>query len=134
MIERDYDEGDDDWEEERTWSCSDEQDERIKKVLGDIDDGDYIAAYKAWESYLKTVLKFPFDAEVSEYQERGLLECGDKVVVKAIESVEDPYGIIVKVAAGKKQFYFPLCDLEVVGEKSENYEPVYDYAVWFANR
>jgi hypothetical protein len=128
------DDDDDEWEEGLTWSDSYEQDERIKKVVGDIADEDYITAFEAWEVYFKTILKLPFDAEVSEYQERGALKCGDKVVVKAFESIEDPYGIVVKIIAGKKEYYFPLCDLKAIDEKSVNYEPLFDYAVWFANR
>lgn len=35
---------------------------------------------------------------------------------------------------GKKTGYVPLCDLEVTSKTDVNYWPVYEYAVWFANR
>jgi len=125
---------DDNYEEERTWSWSNEQDERIREVMAGIDDENYSAAFEGWEGYLKTALKLPFEAEVSEYQERGPLKCGDKVVVSAFESVDDLYGIIVRIAVGRKELYFPLCDLKAIDEKSANYTPLFDYDVWFANR
>ena len=34
----------------------------------------------------------------------------------------------------RRKYVFPLCDLEVVDKSSSNYQPVKDYAVWFANR
>lgn len=125
---------DDDYEEECTWGWSKEQDERIGKVIAGIDDEDYTAAFDTWEKHLKNVLKLPFEAEVSEYQERGSLKCGDKVVVRAIESSDDLYGIIVRINSGRKELYFPLCDLKAADEKSANYTQLFDYDVWFANR
>jgi hypothetical protein len=61
----------------------------LGKVVGDIADEDYLTAFEAWDSYLKTVLKLLFDAEVSEYQERGPLKCGDKVIVGAQYAKKD---------------------------------------------
>ena len=34
----------------------------------------------------------------------------------------------------KSYYVFPLCDLEVLDKSSPYYQPVKDYAVWFANR
>lgn len=121
-------------EDERTWGLSDEQDERIRKVISDISDEDYLDAFEAWEDYLKYVLKLPFDAEVSEYQEKRQLKCGDKVIVNEFVSVEDPYGIIVKIIVNMKDYYFPLCDLSTIDKNSSNYKPLDDYSVWFSNR
>jgi len=48
--------------------------------------------------------------------------------------VEDPYGVLVNIKAGRDTYVFHLCDLKVVNEKSDNFTPSDDYAVWFANR
>lgn len=120
--------------EECSFGRTDEQDERIRKVVGNIAGKDYLKSFKAWDEYLKKALELPFSTEVFEYQERGALQEGDIVVVKEFKLVDDLYGIIVKVSFGKKEYYFPLCDLEVSDKKSKNYELLDDYSVWFANR
>jgi hypothetical protein len=48
--------------------------------------------------------------------------------------VDDLYGVIVDLRHGRLTCAFPLCDLEVIDERSPNHQPVRDYAVWFANR
>ncbi len=92
------------------------------------------AAFESWEEHLQQVLRFPFEVEIVEFQERGPLSQGDKVKILEIASVEDMYGIIVTVSHKRGVYQFPLCDLEVMGQASPNYHPVKDYAVWFANR
>jgi hypothetical protein len=49
-------------------------------------------------------------------------------------TVDDLYGIIVRVTHRRRLVAFPLCDLEVTDERSPNYQLVEDYGVWFANR
>ena len=63
----------------------DEQDKRIEKILEGIDEDDDIEAMATWMKYLKKHLKFPFEAEISEYQEGGPLKAGYKLQVKRIE-------------------------------------------------
>jgi hypothetical protein len=109
------------------------QDLRIRTFLIGIEDDNMLKAYEKWENYLIKTLKFPFEAEIFEYQEKGKLQEGDKITVKSIDSTDDLYGIIVNVAKKKKQYVFPLCDLEVVDKKSKNYLPVNDYIYRFAN-
>jgi len=112
------------------WLDSDDQeDQRIYKVIADTDDPE-----EAWNDYLKKILVFPFEAEVSEPQDRGPLRSGDKVQVDKIDSVDDLYGILVKVSQGRQRLVFPLCDLTATDKKSPNYLPVNDYSVWFSNR
>ena len=48
--------------------------------------------------------------------------------------VDDLYGVIVRLAYGRRKYDFPLCDLEVTDKRSPNDQIVKDYAVWFANR
>ncbi len=107
---------------------------RIQKILGGVDSQSEWAAFRAWESYLKTTLKFPFDAEVSEAQDHGHLRQGNKVQVTKMLEVLEMYGIIVELRHQKRKYQHPLCDLEVLHKKSSNYQPLEDYCIWFANR
>ena len=111
------------------WSGGDQEDKRISKVIADAED-----KLEAWDDYLRGVLKFSFEAKVSEYQEKGPLKDGDKVQVQRITEADDLYGVLVDVKYGRKHFVFPLCDLTVRDKKSANYTPINDYCGWFVNR
>lgn len=106
----------------------------ISQILAGIDSDDTFELLERWEEYLSATLTFPFKAEVTEFQERGPLRDGDILDVFGIESVEDVYGLIVKVKKGRKTHYFPLCDLSALDQKSPNHDPLHLYAVWFANQ
>ena len=121
-------------ENEHNWSFLGEEGRRIKAVLGNIEDDDGWAAFEAWEEHFGKVLKFPFEAEVSELQERGPLRAGDTITVLGLEGSQDLYGVLVSLRHKRRKYVFPLCDLEVTDKRSSNYQPVKDYAVWFANR
>ena len=43
-------------------------------------------------------------------------------------------GILVDIEYKRKNYIFPLADLEVIEKSSSNYLPIKDYVVWFANR
>ena len=117
------------------WVSLGEEGKRIQKVLAGIDADDEMGALGAWEEHLDKKLRFPFEAAVAEFQERGPLRDGDKIVVTGnADATDEMYGIIVDVRVGKRKYAFPLCDLEVTDKKSPNYQLVKDYAVWFANR
>jgi len=111
------------------WLGEGEEGERILQVIADADD-----EVEAWDNHLAQVLTFPFDAEVSEPQDRGHLHEGDHVQVKGLAEEDDLYGVLVNVTRGRERFVFPLCDLTVLDRKSPNYRPVKDYCIWFANR
>lgn len=111
-----------------------EEGARIQEVLAGVDGDDGLGCMRAWCEHIETVVSFPLDAEISEFQERGPLRGGDQVRVLAISDVDDLYGLIVDVRSGRKKCAFPLCDLEVVDKESPNYQPVKDYCIWFANR
>lgn len=114
------------------WVDMGDEGERIAKVLADAADGD--DEVEVWNKHLMQVLAFPFEAKVSEFQEKGPLKDGDRVQVQGIVEADDLYGILVDVQSGRKHFVFPLCDLTVRDRRSTNYTPVHDYCVWFANR
>ena len=119
---------------EHAWDYLGKQGQRIHKVLQDVDEDDDLEAFEAWQEYLEAHLKLPFDAAVSEFQERGPLQAGDQVKVIGFEGVEDLYGVLVNIKAGRNSYVFPLCDLKAANEKSANFTLTDDYAVWFANR
>lgn len=106
----------------------------IRQVLAGVDPDDESAMWDAWENHLEKSLQFPFEAEVAEFQERGPLQTGQKVMVQEITDVDELYGVLVAVKHKRRTFHFPLCDLEATNSKSANYQPVKDYVVWFANR
>jgi hypothetical protein len=110
------------------------QGQRIHQVLKDVDEDDGLEAYEAWQEYLEAHLKMPFEAVVSEYQERGPLQAGDLVKVVGFEGAEDLYGVLVNIKARGNAYVFPLCDLKAANDKSANFTLTDDYAVWFANR
>lgn len=105
----------------------------ISRILDGIERDDEFEMFERWEEYFSATLTFPFKAEVTESQGRGPLRSGDILTVHGVESVEEMYGLIVKVKKERKTYYFPLCDLTPIDEKSSNYQPVRNYAIWFAN-
>jgi len=111
-----------------------EQGRRIQQVLNSASRKGEMGAFKAWEKHLTASLAFPFEAEVSEWQERGPIQTGEHVSVLGVEMVDDSYGIIVSIKAKRGHYDFPLCDLEAIPDTSPNYQPLNDYVVWFANR
>jgi hypothetical protein len=119
---------------QHSWAWLGEEGRRIQKVLAGTNPDDIMAMLHAWEKHLADNLKFPFEAEVAEFQERGPLRTGDRVKVTGISLVDDLYGIVVHVRIGGQTFNFPLCDLEAIDKGSSNYEVALDYATWFANR
>ena len=119
---------------EHNWDYLGKQGRRIHKVLQDIDEDDELEAFETWQRYLEAHLRLPFEAVVSEFQERGPLQAGNLVKVIDFEGVEDLYGVLVNIKARGNAYVFPLCDLKAVNEKSANFTLTDDYAVWFANR
>ena len=114
------------------WLGMDKEGERISKVIANAGSAD--DEVEAWNNHLMQVLVFPFEAKVSEVQEKGPLNDGNMIRVQEIAEADDLYGILVNVQYGRKRFVFHMCDLDVRDRKSANYTPVQDYCVWFANR
>jgi len=119
---------------EHSWDYLGKQGQRIYQVLRDVDEDEDLEAFEAWQEYLEAHLKLTFEAVVSENQERGPLQAGNRVTVVGFEGVEDLYGVLVNIKAGRNSYVFPLCDLKAINEKSTHYTLTDDYAVWFANR
>ena len=117
------------------WVSLGEEGKRIQKVLAAMEVDDDLDEFGAWVEHLEKNLRYPFEAVIAEFQERGSLRGGDKVIVTGnADATDEMYGIIVDVRVGRRKYAFPLCDLEVTDKKSPNYQLVKDYAIWFANR
>jgi len=86
-----------------------------------------------WGTYLLENLVFPFDAVVSDYQERGPVQDGDKVSVKSLSFEDDKYGILVEIRLSRRKYYFPLVDLTVLDKKSQNCKLIEKYQEGWAN-
>jgi hypothetical protein len=115
------------------WTHWGEEGRYIKQVLEQVDTDDELAVLKTWATELKKTLCFPFEAEVTEFQERGRMQSGDSVTVKGISTADDLYGVVVQISGKHGTNAFPLCDLKSKDASSSNYVPVHAYAVWFAN-
>ncbi len=98
---------------------------------------------RSWEPWLQDNLKFPFsikrmedddDAYFTDIGKSKPFRLGHVMEAIDIELEDDHYGIILKVKEGKEIGHVPLCDVEVTSKESENFWPVREYVVWFANR
>ncbi len=118
------------------WLGLGEEGVRIQKVLSGIKLEDYNSALWAWKEHLDKKLNFPIKAEVVELMERGSLRVGEQVIIYGIdEFVDEMRGLFAKVEyQNSKGFEFPLADLEVLDKKSQNFQHIKDYVVWYANR
>ena len=132
--EDDAEETRDELEDLYRYSYLGEEGRRMNAVLRGVAGDDVIGQFRAWARHLQQTLKFPFEAEVAEFQERGRLRAGDILQVLNIEMVDDHYGIIVHCRRRREQIDAPLADLECTNKRSANYDQVKDYVVWFANR
>jgi hypothetical protein len=112
-----------------------EQDLRIAALLENVaDEEDDEKALQAWLRHLEAKLSLPFEAQIVETQENGLLKAGAQVSVFDFAGIHNEYGIMVSIKTARKRFDFPLSNLEVCEETSPNYQLVDDYEVWFYDR
>ncbi len=98
---------------------------------------------RSWELWLRNNLKFPFpiermedddDAYFTDIAKSAPFRLGHAMKAIDIETEDGHYGIILKVREGRRVGYVPLCDVEVTSKENENYWPVMEYVIWFANR
>lgn len=61
-----------------------------------------------WEEFLYDNLIFPFEGIIDEYQEKGSIKEGDKVVVMGIYFEDDLYGVIADIKWVGKSISFQL--------------------------
>jgi hypothetical protein len=117
-----------------SWLHLEKGGERIQKVLDGIDPQDEQACLEAWFDHLEGTLTFPFEAELTEFEDYGPIRAGDTVRVIGLNDIFRDYGILVDVKMGRRKYQLPLADLRVKNNQTPQYQVIEDYAVWFANR
>ncbi len=76
---------------------------------------------------LKKKLTFPFEAEVYLYSYSEVLNTGDIVNVISVDDYLELEGVLMKIKKGRKVYYIPLDELEVLDKKSENFKIIEAY-------
>ncbi len=89
--------------------------------------------FGAWIDFLEDKLKFPFAVVITE--SHGPRRAGHKMRALSLYDWDNKYGIFARCKESEgDRIDFPLCDMEAVDQKSENYKWLRRYVVWFANR
>jgi len=142
-------------------SKEDDQDRRIRAILGDEEDTDFDDAVGAFFDHLKANLQLPCDVtgiEDFRWEEPYVFGMGDQdeyeELKKTQPSYEDRYELLevlrdggsewmmfweediaarVRRISDDKMFVLGLAELEVIDKGSPNHQLVDDYAVWFVN-
>ena len=139
---------------------TDEQDERIKSILGDYEEMDHDDAVTKYAKYLKANLDLPCTVTGLEdfaWEETFVWGGGDEDEYeeekKTLPSYEDEYEILeichgkgsewmmfdddiavrVMRTSDQKDFILGLSELEVVDQKLPQYQLLDDYSCWFVN-
>ena len=100
-------------------------------------------AVRDWPKWLSQQLAFPFTAMREEddddaYFKAGAAKApfrlGHKMEVVGLAEEDVDRGVMVKVRERNRIGSVPLCDVEVTPKTDQNFWPVREYVVWFANR
>jgi hypothetical protein len=113
----------------------------------DEDGGAFEKKFEEWHSrdwlkWLAENLAFPFIVTREEDDDEAyftdacedLFRLGHKMEVVGIDEDDVDDGITAEVKENGKTGYVPLGDLQVKPKTNENFWPVREYVVWFANR
>ena len=139
----------------------DAQDARIAAVLSGCEDATFEECVTKFYEHLKTSLQLPCDVTGSEdfpWEEFYVLGPGDPAEYERLKkdqpsfedvfeliaivpdaysewmiSVGDDLGAQVRRKSDDQEFLLGLSDLVAVDKKSNNYQLINDYAVWFVN-
>lgn len=121
--------------QQHAWAFLGAEGQRIQTVLAGIDREDDYRARMAWREFLQRRLEFPFFAVVDVGPPYGPVRPETRVAVSDLNIVvDDTYGVLAELGGGPNGQLHPLCDLRIDDGKSQNFQPVHDYCVWFANR
>jgi hypothetical protein len=118
-------------EEEFFWSDLGEQGERIRAVLKTAKSKTEKDSLKAWDTYLKSKLKFPMKV-IFVGESEGVFNEGAALSLLSIDSISDMMGIMGTAKLEKGTASVPLCELDTEEENEANLA-LYDYCIWFAN-
>jgi hypothetical protein len=137
------------------------QESRIRAVLGDDEEDVSEEAVERFCEHLKKYLKFPFEVtgiDDFDWEEFYVVGPGDKVEYERLKKTQPSYkdrydlleidneadsewmlfagediAALVRRKSDGRQFYLGLAELKATDRKSNNYQLLDDYAVWFAN-
>ena len=113
------------------WEGMGEEGEQIAQILGNSKTEK--AAYKAWETYLKKELTFPFTAEFYS-EESTIIQNGVNLIALKLGNTDKDYGISVEVSFRNSMQQVPLSDLSISEEESPNFKVLDLYSTWFTNK
>lgn len=93
-----------------------------------------------WGKYLAENLCLPFEAIVTEISDEeffgvsaiGPIRYEDKLTVVSVDFEDDLHGVLVSVKKGKKNYTYPLIDLEPTDKNSSNTKLLNNYGSWFS--
>ena len=142
-------------------SQQDEQEMRIKEILGGDDELDFDKAVEAFYDYLNQHLKLPCEVtgiEDFQWEEPYVFGPWDKGEYKQLKKTQpsytDRYELLkieqniqsrwmmcgdediaahVRRTSDSKKFILGLSELETTNKKSHNHQLIDDYSVWFVN-
>ena len=137
------------------------QESRVKAVLGDDEEPVSEETVKRFCEHLKKHLKFPFEVtgiEDFDWEEFYVVGPGEKQEYERLKKTQpshkDRYDLLeidleadsewmlfsdedipalVRRKSDGRQFYLGLAELEATDRKSNHYQLLDDYAVWFVN-
>ena len=113
------------------WEGMGEEGEQIAKILGNSQNIN--EAYKAWETYLKKELTFPFIAEFY-FEENSIIPNNAEINALKLGNIDKDYGILAVVSFKNDTHQVALFDLEIKDEESPNFKALDLYSTWFTNK
>lgn len=96
-----------------------------------------------WMTWLAENLVFPFKATREEDMDDidyhkspagSPFQVGHTMEILGLDGEDEMVGIVVEAKEKGQIGHIPLADLEVKPKTDDNYWPVREYVVWFANR
>ena len=121
------------WEIKHTFNDGSEEGNLIMEMCGD--ETNMYKVLDKWKKYLSEKLIFPFDATVTESDNKVIKE-GQKISVLGMDGSKKANldnGFIVTIKVNGQEMPHPLCDLEIQEEDSPNALPVNAYGDWLVN-
>lgn len=118
-----------DWEDKHAFNDGSADGAIIMKVIGD--EQDVVKNLEKWQRYLTETLAFPFEATVTDSDNKAVKE-GSVVTVTGLgnKKADEENGLMAKIKIRGMGMQHPLCDLEGM-EDAPNTVHVNAYAGWF---
>jgi len=105
--------------------------ERIAEFLLQLDPNDDSSIFCAWNTWLETRIKFPFEACIERNSPGSPAIKGDFVTVTRLAQFDPLTGIQSEVHYRNFVLQIPIANLIVLNENSINHQLIDDYKLWF---